>query len=129
MTKHNDPDSIQASVSAVRRAAGDQSPIQGLTHCFYRYPARFSPRFAGAAIDAFSRPDQLVLDPYMGGGTTIVEAVARGRRVIGNDLNSLAVFCYARKDYSSSQSRPLCYNPLGRRYCPQAELPNDPRRT
>jgi hypothetical protein len=28
----------------------------------------------------------------MGGGTTIVEALARGRRAIGNDLNSLAAF-------------------------------------
>jgi hypothetical protein len=28
----------------------------------------------------------------MGGGTTIVEAIARGQSVVGNDLNSLATF-------------------------------------
>lgn len=70
----------------------DLSPISGFTHRFYRYPARFSPRFAAAAIDAFSRPGDLVLDPYMGGGTTIVEAMARHRTAVGCDLNSLAVF-------------------------------------
>jgi tRNA G10 N-methylase Trm11 len=32
----------------------------------------------------------LVLDPYMGGGTTLVEALIAGRNVVGNDLNSLA---------------------------------------
>lgn len=76
----------------VRRAALDRAPVSGLTHTFYRYPARFSPQFAGAAIEAFSRPGDLVLDPYMGGATTIVEAIARGRQAVGCDLNSLAVF-------------------------------------
>jgi hypothetical protein len=76
----------------VRRAALDRAPVSGLTHTFYRYPARFSPQFAGAAIEAFSRPGDLILDPYMGGATTIVEAIARGRQAVGCDLNSLAVF-------------------------------------
>ena len=31
-------------------------------------------------------------DPFMGGGTTIVEASALGRRAVGTDINSLAVF-------------------------------------
>jgi len=73
-------------------AVHDHEPVCGWTHNFYRYPARFSPRFARAAIQCFSRPGDLVLDPYMGGGTTVVEALAGGRRVVGNDLNPLAVF-------------------------------------
>ncbi len=76
----------------LRVAALDKSPVSGLTHNFYRYPARFSPKFAATAIRLFSRPGDLVLDPYMGGGTTVVEAIAAERRVIGNDLNSLAAF-------------------------------------
>ena len=73
-------------------AAADRSRVSGFTHNFYRYPARFSPTFAAAAIHCFSKPGDVVMDPYMGGGTTIVEAMAQGRRVVGNDLNSLAVF-------------------------------------
>ena len=73
-------------------AAHDRNPVSGWTHNFYRYPARFSPKFAAAAIDCFSKPGDLVLDPYMGGGTTVVESLAAGRRVVGNDLNSLASF-------------------------------------
>ena len=82
---------IATRVARVRRAALDQEPISGLTHRFYRYPARFSPRFVRTAIQEFSSPGETVLDPYMGGGTTIVEAYANGRRAIGNDVNSLAV--------------------------------------
>src|SRR2546423_12836577 len=78
--------------SALAEAAMDKKPVTGWTHNFYRYPARFSPRFAAAAIDCFSRPGDLVADPYMGGGTSVVEGVAAGRHVVGNDLNSLATF-------------------------------------
>jgi hypothetical protein len=92
MTRRGVTGSLGESLERLRCAALDPSPIRGLTHCFYRYPARVSPVFAGAAIEAFSRPGDVVLDPHMGGGTTVVEALVRGRQAIGNDLNSLAVF-------------------------------------
>src|SRR5690349_5272505 len=76
----------------IRRAAQSDKPVEGLTHCHYKYPARFSPEFVGATIEALSEPGDVVLDPYMGGGTTIVEALARNRQAIGCDLNSLSVF-------------------------------------
>lgn len=79
-------------LSELRKAALDFDCVAGLTHDFYRYPARFSPTFAAAAIELFSEPGQLILDPYMGGGTTVVEALASGRRAIGSDINSLSVF-------------------------------------
>jgi DNA methylase len=77
---------------ALATAALDPKPVSGWTHNFYRYPARFSPGFAAAAVAEFSRPGELVGDPYMGGGTAIVEAIAAGRSAIGNDLNALAAF-------------------------------------
>jgi DNA modification methylase len=84
-------DSIRA-FAALAEAATNRQPVVGWTHNFYRYPARFSPQFASAAITLFSRPGDLVLDPYMGGGTSIVEGIVAGRRMVGNDLNSLAGF-------------------------------------
>ena len=80
------------SFSVLADAAMDKTPVAGWTHNFYRYPARFSPRFAAAAIECFSKPSELILDPFMGGGTAVVESIAAGRSVIGNDLNSLAAF-------------------------------------
>lgn len=61
-------------------------------HEFYRYPGRFSPAFARAAIEAFTEPGDFVLDPFVGGGTTLVEARLAGRPALGSDLNPLAVF-------------------------------------
>ena len=66
--------------------------VQGYTHDFYKYPARFSPSFVRFILDSFTEPGDYVLDPFMGGGTTIVEAAAGGRRVIGSDVNALARF-------------------------------------
>lgn len=79
---------------AKRLLAGvkDQEPVCGLTHNFYRYPARFSPLFARAVIEAFSRPGDVVLDPFLGGATTLVEARSLGRHAVGSDVSSLSVF-------------------------------------
>jgi hypothetical protein len=74
------------------QAARNASAVSGLTHKHYRYPARFSPALARAAIRAFTEPGDLVLDPFMGGGTTIVEALAEGRCVVGVDVSALATF-------------------------------------
>jgi hypothetical protein len=70
----------------------NREPVAGLTHDFYRYPARFSPQFVRAAIKTFTQPSDVVLDPFMGGGTTLVEARVMGRRAIGVDISQLATF-------------------------------------
>lgn len=82
----------EAVAERVVRAAKDENPVSGFTHNFYRYPARFSPILVRAAIHAFTRPGDLVLDPFVGGGTTLVEALAAGRRAIGTDISELAAF-------------------------------------
>ena len=73
-------------------SARDPRSIEGLTHRHYHYPARFSPLLVGRAIETFTAPGDLVLDPYLGGGTTLVEAYARGREAIGSDISTLASF-------------------------------------
>lgn len=72
--------------------AADHSDAAGSTHTFYHYPARFSSAIARAVVEAFSKPGDWILDPFMGGGTAIVEAVSLDRKVIGVDINALAHF-------------------------------------
>lgn len=82
----------------VRDAALSRTPISlgvrrtASPHEFYRYPARFSPELAAAAIEAFSRPGEVVADYFVGGGTTLVEARRASRLAIGSDINSLSAF-------------------------------------
>jgi len=66
--------------------------VGGFTHNFYRYPARFAPEFAREVILAFSKEGDYVLDAFMGGGTSIVEAITSGRNALGTDINPLAYF-------------------------------------
>ncbi len=95
---------------ALRAAACDRSYVSmgsrrtTSVHEFYRYPARFSPTFARSAIEAFTNPGDVVLDPFVGGGTSLVEARLSGRLGVGADLNELAVFVAKAKTriYSAS---------------------------
>lgn len=73
-------------------AARNKQRITGLTHDFYKYPARFSPAFVRSAIQTFTKPGDFCLDPHVGGGTTLVEALALGRHSAGVDVSTLAEF-------------------------------------
>lgn len=79
-------------ISMLKEAALNSEPVAGLTHNFYRYPARFSPVFVREAIKLFTEVGDLVFDPFMGGGTSLVEACALGRRAVGTDISGLATF-------------------------------------
>ena len=38
------------------------------------------------------KKDDVILDPFCGGGTSIIAALSKGARVIASDLNPMAVF-------------------------------------
>lgn len=82
--------------------ARDSTPVSGLTHDYYKYPARFSPAFVRAALQVLTKPGDLVLDNHVGGGTTLVEALALGRNAIGVDISALAEFVSSVKTMSFS---------------------------
>lgn len=64
---------------------------QHLTHNIHRYSGKFIPQIAARAVSLLTVPGELVVDPYCGSGTTLVESVLLGRRAVGIDLSPLAV--------------------------------------
>jgi DNA modification methylase len=55
------------------------------------YPAKFIPDLPGALLDHLPiEPGNIVLDPFVGSGTTLVECQKRGIPSIGIDLNPIA---------------------------------------
>jgi DNA methylase len=72
------------------------------THALYRYPARMSPPLARSLILGLTSPGDLVVDPFIGGGTTAIEALSNGRRIFGSDLNSLACFVSLAKAWPAT---------------------------
>jgi len=62
------------------------------THCYHRYPAKFIPQLVERLYDEYL-PEEgaFINDPFMGSGTAIVSALARGYRASGTDVNRLAL--------------------------------------
>lgn len=72
-------------------AGSDGAPSDDLTHGFHTYPARMHPVLAREVIGWLTRPGDVVIDPFCGGGTVLVEALVAGCRSHGVDLNPLAL--------------------------------------
>lgn len=69
-----------------------RSVNQYLTHWIYPYQGKFHPQMARALLNiAGARAGSVVLDPYMGSGTTALEAALLGMRCIGIDMSPLCV--------------------------------------
>lgn len=62
-----------------------------LTHSLHPYTAKFIPQIPGTIIEVLSEEDDLIYDPFVGSGTTLVEAIRRRRDAIGSDINPLSV--------------------------------------
>ena len=64
---------------------------QDSTHFFHHWTAKFIPQIPRRAMEMYARPGDVVLDPFMGCGTTLVEAARLGYDSWGTDINPLAV--------------------------------------
>src|SRR6188472_1692991 len=60
------------------------------THSYHPYSAKYIPQIPNYLISNFSERNDLILDNFMGSGTTLVESKILGRNAIGVDINPLA---------------------------------------
>lgn len=77
---------------------------QYLTHNIHRYSGKFIPQIPRKAIELLTEPNDLILDSYMGSGTTLLEAMLSGRNSVGVDLNPLAALISKVKTTIISQN-------------------------
>jgi len=68
-----------------------------ITHAYHSYPAKFIPQLAGRLIELYSAIGDLVVDPFAGCGTTLIEAKVHGRSSIGTDINPVATLITSAK--------------------------------
>ncbi len=61
-------------------------------HEFCWYPSRFIPIIPAHLIQALSKANELVLDPFCGVGTSLVEAIKLGRNAMGIEINPVGAF-------------------------------------
>jgi len=79
---------IDASWSFSEKTRKDTAYI---THGYHRYPAKFIPQIVSRLTEKYTKKDDLVVDPFGGCGTTLVESKILGRKSVGVDINPVAV--------------------------------------
>jgi len=69
------------------------TPAQRKAHSLHEvsYRACFKPQLPEFFINRLTRTGEAVYDPFMGRGTTAIQAALMGRKPIGNDINPLSV--------------------------------------
>ena len=76
------------------------------THAIHPYPAMMIPQVAGRLIDMYAKPKAVVLDPFSGSGSVLLEAFIRGYDSYGIDINPLSLLI------SRVKTTPLNYKDL-----------------
>ena len=86
--------SVRPSIDGGTTSSGDLwhavSPRWGhAMHTMCSYQGMFPAKLVHYFIQKYSRPGEVVVDPFSGRGTTILQARVEGRVGVGNDLNPL----------------------------------------
>jgi SAM-dependent methyltransferase len=84
ITGEGEPKALKVLSDALRCAG----PVDRATHRFHSYPARLHPDAARRLLTIMQ--GDVVLDPFCGGGTVMVEGMLAKRTVFGNDLSPVA---------------------------------------
>lgn len=89
------PEPAQASVDGGTTSAGNlwhavSTRWGPAMHTMCSYYGMFPAKVAHYFIQKYTRPGDLILDPFSGRGTTALQAKSEGRRAICNDLSPLA---------------------------------------
>ncbi len=102
-----DPEEAAALARAVdvEPEAAEDAEDRAHVHGFHAYPARAHPVTVRRLVEAFAPPGGVVLDPFCGSGTVLVEAMLAGRDAIGTDLNPLAVMLARAKTFARSPEK------------------------
>ncbi len=61
------------------------------SHNFHSFPAKFPPQLPKTFINQLTKPGDIVLDPMVGSGTTVLEGYLCQRKAVGFDIDPLAL--------------------------------------
>src|ERR687885_722191 len=75
-----------------------------LTHSYHPYSAKYIPQIPRYLISNLTKKNDLILDNFVGSGTTLVESKVLGRHAIGVDINPLA--CLVAKVKTTNIQKP-----------------------
>ncbi len=88
IASHFDRTKIDPSWSFSDKTRKDTAYI---THGYHRYPAKFIPQVVSRLVERYTKLGDLIVDPFGGCGTTLVESKVMGRSSVAVDINPVAV--------------------------------------
>ena len=97
----------RASMRRLREIDWDfpSQPSESAFSSLHWHPCRFPSQIPAIAVARLTSPGDTVLDPFMGSGTTLVEAQRLGRRSTGIDVNPVSCLIAESKTLSIESSR------------------------
>ena len=81
-------------------------------HSIHPYPARFIPQIPRKALGLWAPKGGVILDPFAGVGTTLLESQLSGRKSIGIDSNPVAALVSRTKTYPYTDEDLKCLKQL-----------------
>lgn len=86
-------DTVQRQLELSAATRSSRQSTRYSVHGLHEYRGKFNPQICRALVNILEIPTHgVLLDPFCGSGTTLVEAAHRGVHGVGTDLNPLAVF-------------------------------------
>ncbi len=61
-------------------------------YAMHKYWSKKPYNLVSRYIEKYSKPGEIILDPFCGSGVTVIESVKLGRRAVGVDINPVAIF-------------------------------------
>ena len=78
---------IQNELAHVRKSGSSRYGLNNI----HSYPAKMLINISSVVISKFTKPGDLILDPFCGSGTVLLDSKMKSRNAIGIDINPLAV--------------------------------------
>ncbi len=98
-------------------------------HNIYSYHAKFNPDIPKKFIKQYSNENDIVLDPFCGCGTTLLEGLKLKRNVIGVDLSPIGILCAKVKTNKYNLEKIIEYSEIILKVNPSnCNIPNFPNR-
>lgn len=82
--------------------SGSCLAIESTLHQLSPYIGKIKSTFARKLITTYTKPGDVVLDPFAGSGTVILESLIAGRQAIANDINPYAITLIKAKMFPPS---------------------------
>jgi hypothetical protein len=102
----NETDENPTRREGTKNSPGLRKKNEYLSHSMHKYKAKFFPRMARSLINIVSPESKgVILDPFVGSGTTCIEASFMGLDALGFDIDPLSVFISKIKAGASNITR------------------------